>query len=170
MNVVAVDPGINGCGVAVFECNRRLVEAAYVRNPIKAGSITDRAASMGLAVTQLIIDLGYWGAEFALEWPRVYASRIREGRTREDPNDLLALAGVQSVIASRGVAALSTCYAPSDWKPSGMKKKPTEFRVRSRLNEIEGLVLAAVKCPPSLMHNVIDAVGIGLHHVGRSIR
>lgn len=164
--VAAVDPGIRGCGVAVFS-NGRLIVAAYVRSPVKSGCDAAAAAAMGEAVAERLPCLG----ELALEWPRVYASRIREGRSKADPNDLLALCGVQAVVAARCRLPSGSvrCYAPSDWKGQ-MPKGVCGLRVRSRLDPVELGILDDADCPPSLMHNVLDAVGIGLHHVGRRLR
>lgn len=166
--LLAVDPGINGCGVAEFY-KGRLNRAAYVKNTCSPKeSLAARAAEMAHNVC-CWADFYERPGDLALEWPRVYASRIRESRTKADPNDLLALCGVQAaVVALCGAYGTAACYAPSDWKRN-LPKTACEIRVRIRLDEFEREILERAKSPPSLLHNVIDAVGIGLHHLGRKL-
>lgn len=162
--ILAVDPGIRGCGCALFE-ERKLIAASYVANPEKTGNTAEAAVSMAHAIRAWADT--YWVDEMALEWPRIYATRIRRGLTKEDPNDLLALTAVDSALLMRLRAGKVACYAPPDWKGQ-MKKEPCHARVADRLSDTEWKVLkAADEEAGSLAHNVWDAVGIGLFHVGR---
>lgn len=159
--LLAVDPGIRGCGVAVFR-DGLLVQAAYVRSPAREGNRAAECAEAARAV-------GQWRREqrmdeVAVEWPRVYATQIRRGETKEDPNDLLALAGVDAALALVFAPAPVTSYCPSEWKGQ-MKKSVCHARGWSRLVEAERRV--PLEGPPSLHHNVRDAVCLGLHHLGR---
>lgn len=123
--VLAVDPGKNASGAAVFDCGR-LVDAALVRRApaprgVEAGDAAAAAVMAALIVGRLVsgrrrVD------EIAVEWPRVYASRIRAGASAGDPNDLLTLAGVDAALAALLAPAGVYQYAPSDWK--GQIPKP----------------------------------------------
>ncbi len=162
--LISVDPGIRGCGVALFD-GGKLVRAAYVKSPAKTGNNAAACVSMGLAVYS-------WTDRtapdaLALEWPQVYASRIREGSSKADPNDLLALCGVDSVIAALYdlPTAMVTCFAPAEWKGQ-MSKEACQGRIIGRLSAAELEIVMSVS-PPSLRHNVFDAVGIGLFRLGR---
>ena len=159
--LLAVDPGIRGCGAAMFTAGV-LTRAAYVKSPVATGNTASAARAMGHAVAE-------WAKgpidALALEWPRVYATRIREGKSDADPNDLLGLAAVDAAIAMVLAYTPVECFAPSDWKGQ-MKKGPCHARIRGRLSDGELVVMEGVS-PPSLAHNVWDAVGIGLHRLGR---
>lgn len=172
--VIAVDPGIRGCGVAVFDWSSgavysELAKAEYVRN----SSVPDAPARALAAVLMAYAVMTAVGPvreddQVVLEWPRVYWSRIRSGAARGDPNDLLPLAAVCGALATRGVPH---CYAPSEWKGQ-LPKDVCRGRVRARLNAAEREVLDAAEraAGKSLAHNVADAVGLGLHHLGRWAR
>lgn len=160
--VAAVDPGIRGCGVAIFDYASGLVAVDYVRSPLKSGCDARAAAEVARAV----IKRADYVDEFAVEWPRVYASQIRAGRSKADPNDLLALCGIGGALAALFKGTV-TCYAPTEWKPPGMKKEVSHARIHSRLTASELNIVEQCSAPASLMHNVWDAIGIGLHHVGR---
>ncbi len=54
--VVAVDPGIRGCGVAVFR-DSVLVAAAYVASPVESGNQTAACLAMALAVWAWVRDV-----------------------------------------------------------------------------------------------------------------
>ncbi len=157
--LVALDPGIRGCGVACFT-DGVLDRAGYVKSPARSGNSAAECIAMARAVESF-----YEGeaSEVAVEWPQVYAS------TRDkDPNDLLALCGVDTacavVLAPNGRVVT---YRPREWKGQ-LKKEACHFRLRSRLSPEEALVLAeAETLAKSMAHNMLDAVGIGLHHLGR---
>jgi hypothetical protein len=163
--LLAIDPGIRGCGMAVFD-HGMLAEAAYVVNPCKEGNGAAEASSMASWVVGTI--LGRWYvSEIAVEWPRVYAARIREGKTKEDPNDLLALTAVDAAIVALLAPATAKSYAPSDWKGQ-MDKDVCHARVVTRLSSSELAVAeTGARAAKSKAHNMYDAVGIGLHHLGR---
>lgn len=161
--VLAVDPGIRGCGAALF-AGGRLIECAYVASPCRGGERAAECATMASWVAGSY-NGRYRVSELAVEWPRVYASRIRAGEAGADPNDLLALCGVNAALAALLAPAAASSYAPSEWKGQ-MKKGPSHLRVESRLGAEEREVYEAgsLGCRG---HNVRDAVGIGLHHLGR---
>lgn len=166
--LLSIDPGIRGCGVAVFE-NAILKEAAYIKNPAAAGNLTHEAATMAKEVV-LWARLSGTIDELAVEWPRVYATQIRMGKSKADPNDLLPLAGVVTGVAVGLSPARARTYVPSDWKAQ-MKDEPTRHRTKTRLDKGElHTAEAAAKIAGYLEHNLWDGVGIGLHHLGRFTR
>jgi hypothetical protein len=159
VSLLAVDPGIRGCGAAVFT-DGKLVAAAYVKNPLRTGNRAREAATMAEAVRDwaLARDVD----EIAVEWMKVYWGD--EGG--KDPNDLLALCGIGAAVAAL-TGAETTSYLGSEWKRT-LKKEPCHARIRLRLDPREkGVAEAAVRAAGSLGHNVMDAVGIGLHHLRR---
>lgn len=159
MSLLAVDPGIRGCGAAVFR-GGKLVAAAYVKNPLRSGNRAREAAAMAEAVRDwsLALDVD----ELAVEWMQVYWG----DEHGKDPNDLLALCGIGAALSAL-VSEDATSYLVSEWKRT-MKKEPCHARIRLRLEPEElKIAKAAVAAAGSLGHNVWDAVGIGLHHVRR---
>ncbi len=163
--LLAVDPGIRGCGVAVFY-EGVLEHAAYVENPYKRDSDAAAAGAMAHEIVEWAHLDGQPHVHIAVEWPRVYASRIRSGASKGDPNDLLALCGVDAAIVAL-MDRSSTSYAPSEWKGQ-MKKEACHARIKTRLSPLEAEVVAkAEKAARSMSHNMLDAVGVGLFHLGR---
>jgi hypothetical protein len=90
-----------------------------------------------------------------VEVPRIYPhSRDQKG----DLNDLLELAGV--VGALTGVFSVVSFVYPADWKGQ-LPKKVMNDRVLMTLGLDEGDALVHHD------HNTLDAIGIGLHDLGR---
>jgi hypothetical protein len=140
--------------------NDVLVRADYVKNPSKAGGL-DAVVNMATAVE-------VWSGcdlyDLAVEWPRVYTQGKREG----DPNDLMPLVGIISVLASNVEPfCKATRYYPHEWKGQ-MTKDVSEKRMWQKLVRDEGNVVrnASLRAK-SLSHNMCDAVCIGLKHLGR---
>ena len=156
---VAVDPGIRGCGAALF-ADQVLLRAAYVPNPCTSGNGPRESASAALAVQQWLELYGYTAEVLALEYPRVYPARSQKG----DQNDLLPLAGVVCALAACYPSARVIRYFPREWKGT-VDADVMLTRIESKLTPVERTRLAP--CPGDLRHNMIDAVGIGMRAVGR---
>lgn len=100
-----------------------------------------------------------------IEKPRIYPQvKQRKG----DLNDLVDLAMVAGAVAA-GVDEpyfVRTLY-PHEWKGNMPKEKMTAL-IRSRLSDSESnLVALEERACGRLIHNVLDAVGIGLYVSGR---
>lgn len=180
-NMVSIDPGLEGCGVAAWK-SERLVCAEYVRTKLPPKSLHWMTGD-----GQQFCDweLAAWSAadgyrhadvrELVLERPQVYARRLNT-----DPADLIALALLDGALAgffrdqSNRPDFKVTTYLPSEHK--GQIKKPkgardaNDYIIRNRalarLSDAEQLGI--VQCAPGLMHNVWDAIWIGLHYLGRT--
>ena len=152
--VVAVDPGLRGCGVSVFD-DGVLMRAQYMTNPEKTGDGMEAILAMALMCY-------HEAEEVVVEFPHVYAGSKSKG----DPHDLLVLAAIDGAIgayASRDGAKVRRIF-PSEWKGQ-LDKDACWRRVEGRLTEPEK---RAISWPcESLRHNVADSVGIGLFAVGR---
>lgn len=184
--LLSLDPGIRLAGPALF-LGDQLKAAALVCNPIESGNELAACVEMGRELAAWVrIQCRELGInepdEIAVEWPQVYASRIREGKTREDPNDLPPLAGVDCALAAHFPDATLYSSKPALWK--WQLDKPTACaRILSRLGESEAGALAKGVLgtgDPILYtdrinrlmshrtaHNAIDGVGVGLSHLGR---
>lgn len=181
MILLALDPSIRSAGAALLRCAR--VECASASAPIRetwelvaCARVTLRSADTRgarcLAMAHQVVDwvgsVGYGPPDrLAFEWPQIY----RTGRTKADPNDLPALAGVGCAVAGilsaarAGLAVLAP--TPAEW--SGQVPKattgdpwdsPRGHRVASRLSAAERAVVPA-------QHDALDAAAIGLWAVGR---
>lgn len=160
--ILALDPGIRGCGIALFSLDKRLIACDYVKNSYHTGN--DANAVLGMANAVLGQGLRDRVKQFVFEHPRIYTVSKSKG----DNNDLLPLVGIAYAVASQlqGQAGLFRVF-PHEWKGT-MTKDVCHARTRTRLDTAELLVLdAALTEAGSMGHNVLDAVGIGLHHVGR---
>jgi len=161
--LLAVDPGINGCGVAFFHKDR-LLGCGLERVP-DHGTITDRAARSASAALAFPRSKEWDSStkrRVICEWPQIYTQGKRGGA---DPNDLLPLAAIAGALVT--VYPVETVL-PRVWKGQ-LKKNTCAIRIRSRLDAQECWKLdkALYHVTASLQHNIIDAVGIGLWACGR---
>ena len=99
-----------------------------------------------------------------IEHPMIYPG----GRNRGDPNDIVKLAVKAGEIAGcLKCSGASVRYVkPYEWKGQ-TPKHISAARTRGKLSDAERGILAAVDCAPGKMHNILDAVGIGLFALGR---
>ena len=161
--LITIDPGLRGLGLAVFE-KQTLVKACYVKNEAEGRGY---AAHVELAKgTQSNLRWAACGelyrSNLLVEMPRVYPVM-----PKTDLNDLLDLSGVGGAVAAK----LSSSYGcavehvfPSDWKGQ-LEKQAMVARIKGKLSEAERAVVEPAAS--SLMHNVYDAIGIGLWKLGR---
>lgn len=160
-DLLAIDPGLRHCGVASFR-QGRLVGAALVQGAPE-GRGWPAWITMTEAIELAVADRIAPGAVLVLERPQVYAVGMSKG----DPDDLLELTGIVGAVAARLEAqgAHVTLYKPREWKGQVPKAVHNE-RVRSHLDPEELRILDGCGAR-SLIHNVTDAVGIGLFHLRR---
>lgn len=163
MALLAIDPGVRGCGCAWFQ-DGVLRRAEYVRGS-KDGARADAWSSMASAVwdwagTQALV----WSeplTSFACELPQAYHGREKQ---KGDQQDLIELAATVGAVCSRLRGVAQRIYLPAEWKGQ-TPKEICHDRARKRLSPAE---LSAVVLPAkSLAHNVFDAVALGLVHLGR---
>lgn len=160
--MIAIDPGLRGCGVAVFDVQRNLAWASWVRNPILTGRGPDVWWHMADAIAAATAQMPWSTTQgLCLEMPKVYP-----GMPKTDLNDLLDLAGVLGAVVMHSALGHGPepkwCY-PQDWKGQTPKKVMNE-RVLLKLSEAEK---ARIVDAGSKTHNILDAIGIGLHFLGR---
>jgi hypothetical protein len=158
--LLAVDPGVRGCGVAVFD-GCELAFAAYIRNPVKKGGGATAWLGMGWEVFERLTALDLNVTEYVIEVPQIY--RMSKG----DPNDLIDLAGVGAWVGALSRASKAFSYKPREWKGTVKADVFTE-RIRTWLTPDE--VASIEPCAKSLEHNVIDAVGLGIVHLRKTGR
>lgn len=104
------------------------------------------------------------GFTLVVEKPQVY----RASRSKADPNDLIFLAMRAGVLINFYCLYTENILTPTpaEWKGQ-TPKSVSERRTRKLLTPEETRVLAGCGVSAALLHNVIDAVGIGLWALGR---
>jgi hypothetical protein len=96
-----------------------------------------------------------------IEIPQVYPAHP------VPPNDLITLAFLAGRYAGRATCEVSTVF-PHQWK-GNLSKEVCAARVRFRLSPEEKKVVDELRVPAKQLHNVMDAIGIGLFALGREI-
>ncbi len=140
--IIAVDPGVHKCGIAHFNSGSdRLVGAFY-------SSWEDLNPGLINTVDRLVIEM-----------PRVYP-----GMPGIDLNDLLNLAAM--VGRFEAIFPSHIRVFPSQWKGQ-VPKAVMNNRVLNKLSIAERVVVDSADVIRSKRHNMLDAVGIGLYHLGR---
>jgi hypothetical protein len=160
--ILALDPGIRGCGVALFD-GAVLAACAWVKNPVKKDDGPEAVFTMARAVEEWVAhQTTREGVQLVFEHPRIYTVAKSVG----DNNDLMPLVAVDYAVAARFPFGPVRVY-PHEWKGQ-MPKEVCAARVRSRLDVEELKILdTALTKAGSKGHNISDAVGIGLFHVRR---
>ena len=87
-------------------------------------------------------------------------------RAHARKNDIGMLAFHAGMLAARVKAKSVRLVKPQQWKGSRPKEVDNRLTM-GLLSDQERRIVAAVNAPPSLLHNVIDAIGIGLWAIGR---
>lgn len=172
MILISIDPGTTS-GVAIFVGSRlagvaMLEGSAFTQAQelIKiCNTLSGPQKKGGLVVAP---PPGFNFGRGMIEVPRVYPQKAWKG----DPNDLITVALVAGFLGH----VLSFYYEkpddqiefihPSTWKGQRPKKLDNDLT----LSLLEGSELACfdiLKAPKSKIHNVIDAVGIGLYGLQR---
>ncbi|RJS14631.1 hypothetical protein DRW03_34725 [Corallococcus sp. H22C18031201] len=170
--LVSLDPGLRECGVALFDVDTgELLAAGMPTNPEKRARGLAAWAPMGTAVAAFVsshlaplrTDSAAVSVTVACECPQVYTA----GKSKGDPNDLIELAGVVGRVAGALGAATETSVLPREWKGTLDGDVMVE-RIKSRLSERphEHLRIQLPRAADK-QHNVWDAIGVGLHVLGR---
>lgn len=164
--LLTIDPGVKCCGWAYFR-DMYLVKAGLSRT--KFETIEERTRDhynnfmmMGLLEKADIV---------IVEKPQVYQQRMWKG----DPNDLIDLAiVVGGIVANTRPTVIVRTVTPNQWKGQ-TPKDVTDARTRRTLTKRgeqsalqNPVVLGKPKgAPDNLLHNMIDAIAIGLAHLQR---
>jgi hypothetical protein len=149
-HLVSLDPGLRGCGLAFWNEDGSLVDVAYLRNTVKKGD----GPTAWTGYTKCIYP-ALRVEHFISEVPQVY----RAGASKGDPDDLIQLAGVVGVFSALFTATTYTGVKPREWK--GQVPKDVHHARLVKTLTPEELAMVEAAAPPSLRHNVLDAVGIG---------
>lgn len=151
MTLLAIDPGKHGVGWAVFSHGSVLISAGYRQFVWRC-------------------ELVRWihvvrPNEMVIEVPQVYTGA--KNTKGADPADLIEVAiTVGACMAAMPAGAPITKVAPAGWKGQ-VPKHIMQKRCDSGLKPSERKVIDDSDVTYHLRHNMWDAVGIGLNHLGR---
>jgi hypothetical protein len=164
--ILSIDPGSRCCGFALFDHDHSLYWAGLIKNKSKGTNFDGTAFGMVGHVVEEVrkvaLPFGEVIDTVVIERPQVYVASKLKG----DPNDLIGLAVVVGGVAmmfSLDGAKIYT-YLPREW--AGQVPKEVRWgRAQAYLRPDEK---KRIQWPAkSLAHNVQDAIGIGLKHIGR---
>jgi len=165
MKLISIDPGYRACGVSYFD-KGVLIAASLIE--VKSSKDIDpgeQFALMSSAVVNYIESLGVGDTfDLAIEYPQQY---VRSPTPRESVQRLVGVIGAISSAVQNSTGGLGvkvTTYTPRAWKGQ-VPKEIMNDRVRNRL--IDGELEKLPEYSKSKMHNVLDAIGIGLKHLKR---
>lgn len=155
--LLTVDPGLRGCGVAYF-VGPELKWAGYPENPEKKKRGPEAWFAIAEAIYFKFKDLEYRVDEYVCEIPQVYR------QSKGDPNDLIEISGVAAAVGALFPCDTVSGYKPREWKGQ-IKKELHHPRIIAQLSPEEMTRIAEPR--KTLLHNVYDAIGIGLYHLDR---
>jgi len=157
--ILAIDPGLRHCGMALFR-EKLLIDAALVRITADAYGTAEAARLMALEVGRWK-QRAAWGLDLVIELPKVYPT----GRQKGDQNDLIKLAALAGALVGSCDWQSSRFVEPRTWKGTLDADAMTE-RITERIT-VDEFTRVDLTSPKSLHHNIWDAVGIGLWACGR---
>lgn len=161
--LLSIDPGTKNLGWALFE------EERFVLGGCSRTSLRTRDDQVHVHVETIQAALRSYGAGL-----RVYGAlesmKHHSRRARSNPNDLLDVQMVGGLVAGHLCVRVRTLPA-TQWKGS-IPKSVHHERITRKLDAAELVVLQeSVRDVPSGNHKeVLDAVGIGLYHLGRTFK
>lgn len=140
----------------------QLTYAALIKNPEAKARGPAAWARMADAVMDALVGRGILNCQtLVIEQQQIYASRPGYKGTRS-PADILELTGVTGAVVGRVPAVAYVGYLPRDWKGT---VNPDAFTARIERKLTPADRSAIQPCAASLVHNVLDSVGLGKHHL-----
>lgn len=162
--ILCVDPGLRGCGCAVFTPEGALTQAAYVKGEIQDG----RGAHVWASTADAVLH-HFKGRDLALFHKVIVETQII--RPTDEPFKQSAMMEVQGVagavagiFAGRGARVIGVL--PHEWK-STIDGSVMTGRISQRITPAEWENFKSHGRTGALDHNSLDAVGIGLWHFDR---
>lgn len=171
--LVSIDPGLNHVAFAAWSDAGTLLEAGLARNPSARNKALQRPeiwSAAASAVVRRVMAIETAGLDpqgtiaIVVEIPTIR----QRGSGKGDPNDLIDVAGVAAscVQCFKSTAGAWCAWAPlpEQWKGQ-LPKEVSANRALGKLTEAEKLRIEKVN--PGLLHNVYDAIHLGLVHFKR---
>lgn len=166
--LLAIDGSIRCVGVALFvDDTLAWTDKAQWGTRSTKTNLGERAATLAYELDREIrtsVDA------IAYEWPQAYA----DGK---NPNDLFGILAVSGHLVANNVVigGVVRSYLPREWTgnipktvggklPKNPQSSPRGIKIAARLRWAELGIFNSAET-----HDEVDAIGIGLHHLGRGI-
>lgn len=172
-DLIALDPSILKCGVAAFRDGKLIRSDQISTKSIKGDprSYMERARAIGMLVLVWCDEYKITPRVLAAEWPHIR----RESKALGDPNKIVPLAGVCSYVSGaldilllqQSIALEIRAYLPSEWTATPKNKRKPKDSPRARRIHKQLSVAELPVWDRATSHDEIDAIGIGLHALGR---
>ena len=151
MILISIDPNVKRMAVAVWE-HGELRQTMYLRSDLKG-----RASTF-----DQLIEIDVPPDEIAVEVPQIYSGAVSK---KKGLMKLGFYAGFACGALYQGGHTTVHEYLPAQWKG----QVPKDIMLPRIIEKLTASELTRVTLPTgkSYQHDVWDAVGIGLHHLGR---
>lgn len=166
MILAALDPGLRCAGLAIFR-DGVLQVAKLVKSPVlhERGPVAwlGMAGEVVAAIPPELRDVD----RIVVESQQIYMVRRKKAGVygpSTDPDNLIQLAGVNGAVVARVDAKSHRLILPRVWKSSTDKDEHNQLVLAALTEEERGHIEV---CAPSLRHNVLDGIGLGLFDIGR---
>lgn len=172
INILTLDPAAGGTSAIARWSAGALAEVKLVRG-VRAMLGESPGSRCHRTVAQIREELVSWRQRqvavdiLVWEWPHVY----QRERSHADPADLLALAAVGGAVAavaeSLWPGLVVKTVEPGEWSGQVPKNKTGDPWASPRGRRIHERLTATERALVPRSHDALDAVGIGLHALGR---
>lgn len=156
---VAIDPGLNTSGVAIFK-GGYLLDGWSVRTNCKnTDPLPNRIKAMGISIVHLVTTNTSTINNLLVEFPQVYDAR-KGLQKANSGNSVLPLAAIVGFVCAKVESYKIEYIKPREWKGQ-LPKNVCVNRVKNTLRIEDN------RPERKLTHDGWDAVGIGLWYHGR---
>jgi Holliday junction resolvasome RuvABC endonuclease subunit len=172
--VIAIDPSINNCGLAVFK-NKELKRYELLHPTVKKKShYLEKARSMAQKIEEVYDYYEDRGrTKLVTEIPQHFGASERGFLSRES-GSMLKLSFLAGMIYN--IAPDTITYEPNEWKGQ-LPKCVVRNRLLRPYPDIKLFGKKEIHCPDckrshkihDLDHNIVDAIAIGHFHIWRKI-
>jgi hypothetical protein len=181
VRLLALDPSIRSCGLAVFETHGYSTPLVWSGRILveSDGDIGTRCLRMAGTIRFELRRVRLEPDSLIFEWPQIYTAAKSKG----DPNDLIAMAGVGSALAA-SLDTLTSLHTPQpgDWIRVPKVCPACKGRASKKCRMCKGsswgtprgrLIAESLTDGERVMvhdqHDEIDAVGLGLWKLKRLV-
>jgi hypothetical protein len=161
--ILAIDPGLLHCGWAALDLDGRVHELGVIVNPkvgkIKSTDRVNRAANLAHDLNELIRRTGAQRiAAEAMSWPRGVAPLVS-----------LALCWGVLVALAQSLDRNLVEVSPKDWQGDWafVDRIDLERQLSERARRLPGAAKMLDEIRPRWREHALDAVGVGLHVIGK---
>lgn len=162
-SLLAIDPSIRSCGIAIFERNL-LVYADVLRSMAVIQPMTSIQEICKLAqeAWEKNVGVSYSPEILVIERPEIYRA------SKGNPNDLMPICIMLGMMWERFGPKATMFPLPKEWKGQ-VPKEVHNTRILNKLDKRETMTVKdnLMRVPATLQHNAVDAIGLGLFALNR---